>query len=344
MPDAPRLRIAREGAVAVLWIENPPRNLLRGPGHGRMVAPLAEGRAGRDEPRPRRVLGARAPHEADGCRHQRGGPRCGRGTRARVRPAHRRRECDLLAPGGGPRMDAESRCDREALEDRRPLEGARNPSERKRGESTRCPSTGNRQPSRLSRRRVRPGKGPGDHVRLEASLGGEGDQARADGGRREALPQPLPPGVATRDPALVDRRAQSRDGAAPRETVLSTRRGPRIQPCRKIVSFAPQRFSSMSTPTSVATNDPFLRRAAFRILRRSSSSAKASSDRKNPKSISTRELTRTAPTSREPLSRTRPTIEVRRPRTRFRKPKQTTRPSAHSPARTFVYESRGSRP
>src|SRR5713101_8362170 len=28
MPDAPRLRIAREGAVAVLWIENPPRNLL----------------------------------------------------------------------------------------------------------------------------------------------------------------------------------------------------------------------------------------------------------------------------------------------------------------------------
>src|SRR2546425_7568 len=222
--------------------------LLRGPGHGRMVAPLPEGRTGRDEPGPRRVLGAR------------------------------------------------------------------------------------------------PGKGPGDHVRLEAALGGEGDQARADGGRREALPQPLPPGVATRDPALVDRRAQSRDGAAPREKVLSTGRGPRIQPCRKIVSLDPQRFNSMSTPTSVATNDPFLKRAAFRILRRSSSSANASSDRKNPKSISTRELTRTAPTSREPLSRTRPTIEVRRPRTRFRKPKQTTRPSAHSPARTFVYESRGSRP
>ncbi len=28
MPDAPRLRITREGAVVVLWIENPPRNLL----------------------------------------------------------------------------------------------------------------------------------------------------------------------------------------------------------------------------------------------------------------------------------------------------------------------------
>src|SRR3989442_2287430 len=28
MPDAPRLRIAGEAAVAVLWIENPPRNLL----------------------------------------------------------------------------------------------------------------------------------------------------------------------------------------------------------------------------------------------------------------------------------------------------------------------------
>ncbi len=37
MPDAPRLRIAREGAVAVLWIENPPRNLLSLP----MVADLA---------------------------------------------------------------------------------------------------------------------------------------------------------------------------------------------------------------------------------------------------------------------------------------------------------------
>src|SRR5256712_11665689 len=116
------------------------------------------------------------------------------------------------------------------------------------------------------------------------------------------------------------------------------------QPCRKIVSFDPQRFNSMSTPTSVATNDPFLRRVAFKILRRSSSLAKASSDRKNPKSISTRAFTRTAPTSREPLSRTGPTIDVRRPRTRFRKPKQTTRPSAHSPARTFAYESRGSRP
>src|SRR2546422_854476 len=46
----------------------------------------------------------------------------------------------------------------------------------------------------------------------------------------------------------------------------------------------------------------------------------------------------------ERLSRTGPTIDVRRPRTRFRKPKQTTRPSAHSPARTFAYESRGSRP
>lgn len=28
MPDAPRFRITREGAVAVLWTENPPRNLL----------------------------------------------------------------------------------------------------------------------------------------------------------------------------------------------------------------------------------------------------------------------------------------------------------------------------
>src|SRR5207245_954629 len=28
MPDAPRLRVTREGAVAVLSIENPPRNLL----------------------------------------------------------------------------------------------------------------------------------------------------------------------------------------------------------------------------------------------------------------------------------------------------------------------------
>ena len=28
MPDAPRLRITREGAVVVLLIENPPRNLL----------------------------------------------------------------------------------------------------------------------------------------------------------------------------------------------------------------------------------------------------------------------------------------------------------------------------
>src|SRR5712691_11842583 len=28
MPSAPRLRVTQEGAVAVLWIENPPRNLL----------------------------------------------------------------------------------------------------------------------------------------------------------------------------------------------------------------------------------------------------------------------------------------------------------------------------
>src|SRR2546428_4120434 len=28
MPDAPRFRVTREGAVAVLSIENPPRNLL----------------------------------------------------------------------------------------------------------------------------------------------------------------------------------------------------------------------------------------------------------------------------------------------------------------------------
>jgi len=28
MPDAPRFRVTREGAVAILWIENPPRNLL----------------------------------------------------------------------------------------------------------------------------------------------------------------------------------------------------------------------------------------------------------------------------------------------------------------------------
>src|SRR2546422_870890 len=84
----------------------------------------------------------------------------------------------------------------------------------------------------------------------------------------------------------------------------SARSGPEFrkasaaQPCRKIVSFDPQRFSSMSTPTSVTTNDPFLRRAAFKILRRSSSLAKASSDRKNPKSISTRAFTRTASSTR----------------------------------------------
>src|SRR2546427_387993 len=247
-------------------------------------------------------------------------------------------------PGGGPRMDAESRRDREALEDRRPLEGARDPRERERGESARCPSTGNRQPPRLSGRRVRSGEGPRDCLRLEAAVCSEGDQAGAHGRRREALPQPIPLGVTTRDPAPLDGRAQIRDGTAPRETALSSGRRPRAQPCRKIVSFDPQRFSSMSTPTSVATNDPFLRRAAFKILRRSSSLAKASSDRNNPKSISTRAFTRTAPTSRDPLSRTGPTIDVRRPRTRFRKPKQTTRPSAHSPARTFAYESRGSRP
>src|SRR2546428_10634598 len=28
MPAGPRFRVPREGAVAVLWIENPPRNLL----------------------------------------------------------------------------------------------------------------------------------------------------------------------------------------------------------------------------------------------------------------------------------------------------------------------------
>src|SRR3989449_5864208 len=28
MPDPPRFRTTREGAVAVLWIDNPPRNLL----------------------------------------------------------------------------------------------------------------------------------------------------------------------------------------------------------------------------------------------------------------------------------------------------------------------------
>jgi len=28
MPDAPRFRVTREGAVVVLWVENPPRNLL----------------------------------------------------------------------------------------------------------------------------------------------------------------------------------------------------------------------------------------------------------------------------------------------------------------------------
>src|SRR5881397_595818 len=28
MPSAPRLRVTREGAVVVLWVENPPRNLL----------------------------------------------------------------------------------------------------------------------------------------------------------------------------------------------------------------------------------------------------------------------------------------------------------------------------
>src|SRR2546425_862829 len=162
MPDAPRLRIAREGAVAVLWIEAPPR----------------------------------------------------------VRRAHRRRECDLLAPGSGPRMDAESRRDREALEDRWPLEGARDPRERKRRESARCPSTGDREPPRLSGRRVRSGEGPRDRVRLEATLCGEGDQAHAHGGRREALPQPLPPRVATRDPAPLDGRAQSGDGTAPREAAL----------------------------------------------------------------------------------------------------------------------------
>src|SRR5207245_6384782 len=161
-------------------------------------------------------------------------------------------------------------CDREALEDRRSLEGARDPRERERGESARCASTGDRQPPRLSGRRVRPSEGPLDRVRREAPLCGEGDQARAHGGRREALPQPFPPRVATRDPAPLDRRAQSRDGTAPRETVLNSGASA-AQPCRKIVSFDPQRFSSMSTPTSVATNDPFLKRAAFKILRRSSS-------------------------------------------------------------------------
>src|SRR5437879_7809967 len=125
-------------------------------------------------------------------------------------------------------MDAESRRDREALEDRWSLEGARDPRERKRGESARCPSTGNREPPRLSGRRVRSGEGPRDRVRLEAAVCGEGDQAGAHGGRREALPQPLPPGVATRDPAPLDGRAQSRDGTAPRETRVSWQRRPRL--------------------------------------------------------------------------------------------------------------------
>src|SRR2546426_10779011 len=63
-----------------------------------------------------------------------------------------------------------------------------------------------------------------------------------------------------------------------------------------------------------------------------------------PKSISTVPFTWTAPADRAPLWRTGPPISILRARTRFKYPKATARPSAHSPARTLRYESLGSRP
>src|SRR2546426_401095 len=95
----------------------------------------------------------------------------------------------------------------------------------------------------------------------------ESDQAGAHGGRREAVPEPVPPRVPACGSAPVVGRLQGRDAETPGQEV--------IHDLRRIESFGPHRFSSMSTPTSVAANDPSLRPASFKILRRCSSPSNA---------------------------------------------------------------------
>src|SRR5438128_11151042 len=165
-------------------------------------------------------------------------------------------------------MDAEPWSDRPAFEAHRPIESPGNPREREGGEGDRRATTRDRGPSRGARRGGRPGEGPGGHVRLETEGRRESDQARAYGGRREAVPEPVPPRVPACGSAPVVGRLQGRDAEAPGQEV--------IHDLRRIESFAPHRFSSMSTPTSVAAYEPSLMPASFKILRRCSSSSNAS--------------------------------------------------------------------
>src|SRR3989475_6039361 len=160
-------------------------------------------------------------------------------------------------------MYAEPWGDRPAFEAHQPIESPGNPREREGGEGERRAAARDGGPSRGAGRGGRPGEGPGGHVRLETEGRRESDQARAHGGRREAVPEPVPPRVPARGSAPVVGRLQGRNAETPGQAV--------IHDLRRIESFAPHRFSSMSTPTSVAANDPSLRPASFKILRRCSS-------------------------------------------------------------------------
>src|SRR3989442_8897236 len=164
-------------------------------------------------------------------------------------------------------MDAEPWSDRPAFEAHRPIESPGNPRDREGGEGDRRATTRDRGPSRGAGRGGRPGEAPGGNVRRETEGRRESDQAGAHGGRREAVPEPVPPRVPACGSAPVVGRLQGRDAETPGQEV--------IHDLRRIESFAPHRFSSMSTPTSVAANDPSLRPASFKILRRWSSPSNA---------------------------------------------------------------------